>query len=205
MPIAHFMHANEQRVLQAAAADDGGVSAIEGEFAEHGTADDQYCLQYVLYGKTGDAIERVWANGVMDALRPAGHTLDSFVCCSEAAAARLSRGHVLALRLYTTAAFASLNDPLRDPQLSDGKPHPFPVTVHLLTEAIKRLRAVEGESASSNAHVVLWRGMNNRSVPEAFLANGGSEKAPMVRELPPNAGRSLSRSSHPFCLPLALV
>ena len=182
MPIAHFMHANEQRVGLAVNQDDGGVSAVESEFAAAGTADDRFCLQYVLYGKTGDAAGRRWANGVMDVTRAAGLTLDYFVRCDEAVAARLSRGHVLVLRLYSTAAFASLNNPLRDPELSDDKPHPFPVTVHLLTDAIKRLRAVEGEAATSNEHVVLWRGMSNRSVPAAFLASGGSEKAPMVRQ-----------------------
>ena len=69
--------------------------------------------------------------------------------------------------------------PLRDVALSAKKPHLFPVTVHLLTEAIKQLRAVEGEASTRNQHVTLWRGMRNLTVPQEFLADGGSEKAPM--------------------------
>ena len=155
MPIAHFMHVEERLVNRAADDDDDGVSAVEAEFAASGTADDRFCLEYVLRGATGDASGRQWNNGVLDAARPAGLTLDDFARSEQAVAARLSRGHVLALRLYTTAAFASLNNPLRDPHLGPEKPHPFPVTVHLLTEAIKRLRRIEGEQASRNERVVL--------------------------------------------------
>ena len=51
--------------------------------------------------------------------------------------------------------------------------------VHLLTEGIKQLRAVEGASAHKNARLTLWRGMRNVTVPDAFLREGGAEKAPM--------------------------
>ena len=99
---------------------------------------------------------------------------------------------VLALRLYTTNCYRGLNNPLRGldadyaPRpLSADSPHPFPVTVHLLTEGIKRLRAVEGAAASKNDHVVLWRGMRSLQVSDDFMREGGSEKAPMstTREL----------------------
>ena len=54
--------------------------------------------------------------------------------------AKLSEAHVLALRMYTTAAYKSLNEPLRD--RSRTAPHPFAVTVAFINEGIKRLRAV---------------------------------------------------------------
>ena len=178
MPIAHFMHADEWRVAMAAAQEDGGVGAIEAEFAAHGSPDDLECLNYVLHGATGDST-RTWDNGVLDAPRPAGLRFEHFATRPEAVAARLERGHVLALRLYTTACFKSINNPLRDARLSAENPHPLPVTVHLLTEAIKRLRKIEGERPSASDRVVLWRGMRNRAVPSDFLDGGGSEKAPM--------------------------
>lgn len=43
---------------------------------------------------------------------------------------------MLALRLYTTAVFKSLNEPLRAGQ----KPHPMPATVGYLHSGIKKLR-----------------------------------------------------------------
>ena len=178
MPIAHFMHADERQVGLAILQDDGGVGAIEAEFAAHGTPDDLECLKYVLYGATGDST-RKWDNGVLDASRPAGLTFDHFAALPEAVKARLGRGHVLALRLYTTVCFMSINEPLRNASLSADNPHPLPVTVHLLTEAIKRLRKIEGEQKSAAERIVLWRGMRNRSVPDDFLAAGGSEQAPM--------------------------
>ena len=61
--------------------------------------------------------------------------------------------------------------------LSDENPHPFPVTMDLLAEAIKRLRAVESENVEGT--ITLWRGLRNVTLPTEFLQNGGSEKAPM--------------------------
>ena len=50
---------------------------------------------------------------------------------------------MLALRLYTTAAFVSINNPLRElVAASRVEPHPFPVTVAFISEGIKRLRAI---------------------------------------------------------------
>lgn len=111
--------------------------------------------------------------------------LADFVAHDHSQTAELSDAHVLALRLYTSAAFDSLNKPLRD--LASGAcidPHPFPVTMAFLTEAIKKLRAVTAkeESRSSQRASILWRGMKN-IVPitgdEPFFTHGGTEVAPM--------------------------
>ena len=48
----------------------------------------------------------------------------------------LSKAHVAALRLFTTAAYKTINNPLRD--AGRTAEHPLPVTVYLLSEAIKR-------------------------------------------------------------------
>ena len=96
--------------------------------------------------------------------------------------AKLSDAHVLALRLYTTAVFKSLNDPLRD--VSRTEPHPFPLTINFLTEGIRRLRAVgavasEADEGSPLARVDLWRGMRNLQLDDRFRERGGTELAPM--------------------------
>jgi hypothetical protein len=138
-------------------------------------------LEYVLRGQTGEpeasGCKREWPNGVIDEGHPAGLSLDDFCATEPARLARLSRGMVLALRLYSTAVYMSINDPLRAARTA---PHPMPVLVHLLTEAIKRLRTVEGRNASRNEPAMLWRGMRNvADAPERFLDEGGTERAPM--------------------------
>ena len=185
LPIAFSIGADENHVALAAAEDDGGVGVIAREVGEHGTADDRMLLEYVLHGRTGapEAVgcRREWPNGTIDEGQPAGLSLDDFGAMEQARAARLSVGMVLALRLYSTAVYMSINAPLRE-----GTEHPMPVLVHVLTEAIKRLRTVEGRDATQNEPLTLWRGMRNvAELPQRFLDEGGTERAPMstTREL----------------------
>ena len=60
-------------------------------------------------------------------------------------------------------------------------PHPLPVTVALIHDALKRLRVVAGESAQSNTPVTLYRGLKGMKVQGNFLqaGKGGTELAPM--------------------------
>ena len=53
-------------------------------------------------------------------------------------------------------------------------PYPFPVTVLLIHEAIKKLRDAEGDQC-----VTLWRGAKNMRMAQDFLRGGGVEMAPM--------------------------
>jgi len=91
---------------------------------------------------------------------------------------------VLALRLYTTSAFRSINNPLRSKDTGPQAPHRLPVTVALITEGIKLLRVVEVESPTSDDAVDLYRGMKGVWVPEQFVENGGTELAPMSNPKP---------------------
>ena len=101
--------------------------------------------------------------------------LADFVAHRNAVASGLSEAHVLALRAYTSACYKSLNGPLRDQ--SRTAPHPFPITVFLIADALKKLRA--GEQAGGRANVALWRGMRDMRATAEFFAEGGSEIAPM--------------------------
>ena len=108
--------------------------------------------------------------------------LADFARMRECVKAQLQEAHVLALRLYTTAAYKSLNAPLRDMERTEA--HPFPVTVFFLADAIKRLRAVHtgggedgGDSGDAHRPMDLWRGMrtvqshdSRRTAPSAFGA-----------------------------------
>ena len=86
--------------------------------------------------------------------------------------------------MYTTHSFAVykvLNKPLRD--FENEEPHPFPVTIAFLREAISKLRAVgareDTQDGKTETRLDLWRGMRDTEVTDSFLQHGGTEVAPM--------------------------
>jgi hypothetical protein len=104
--------------------------------------------------------------------------------CPEVAKAKLSRAHVIALRLYTTLVYKYVNEPLRDKkyfrtfedQLAPR--HPLAAVVWYIFKAIKQLRNVA--DMKQGEKVVLWRGMKNvTSIHATFMESGGAEPAPM--------------------------
>jgi hypothetical protein len=117
-----------------------------------------------------------------------GMKLDDFVNHPIAAAAGLKRAHVLALRLYSTSVYRSVNKPLHD-GCSPERPHPYPALVSNLTEAFRKLRAAAAENETSPVRIngvtippaptALWRGgTNNDDVTSAeFKQRGGTEVA----------------------------
>lgn len=152
------------------------------------------CLQYCLYAEAGSS-RMVFANsqyprdcdakGVRKDRKTAtgaGMRLADFVAMEAARTACLEEAEVLAVRFYTTAGFALLNGPLRQPRKgADGAelPHPFPTTVAHLSAAIGKLRAVGATSGDAHSHMDLWRGMSDLAVPDDFRKRGGTEVAPM--------------------------
>ena len=99
--------------------------------------------------------------------------------CSRPMPATYARMNYSGAGLYTTAAFRSLNDPLRKGQ----RPHPLPITVAFLTDGVRRLRAVSAAQQDANCRMDFWRGMRNveldDQLPDGFSAQGGTEQAPM--------------------------
>ena len=67
-----------------------------------------------------------------------GKLLDEFAQHPLAVAARLSRAHVLALRLYSTPLHLQLNEPFYNGCLP-RRPHPYPILVVMIIEAWQRL------------------------------------------------------------------
>ena len=109
-------------------------------------------------------------------------SLADFVNHDSARTGGLDTAHVVALRLYTTAAFRTINNGLRDQErYKAGQPHPLPVTAAFIKEGVLRLRAVAGNSSEANTEVVLYRGMKGMKVQGSFLqqGKGGTELAPM--------------------------
>ena len=83
---------------------------------------------------------------------------------------------MIALRLYTMAAFKVLNKPLRLLLDEHPVPHPLPVTVAILAEAIKQLAGVERKQPSASSQVNLWRGLHGlEEYEQRFVKRGGME------------------------------
>jgi len=137
--------------------------AIEEEFAEHGTDEDKRYLTYVLHEPVAHH------EGLYDPAR-AGKMLSYFVDHPISKQAGLEDVHVVALRLYTSQAFVSLNAPLRR-----GEKHPFAATVGFVTEGIKRLRGIHVDERAP-VSVRLWRGLRNVR-GELLARSGGTEQA----------------------------
>ena len=141
-----------------------GVRTIEDEFEAHGTEEDRRCLHYVLHEEAG-------AHEEMQEPGRGGKRLAYFVQHPNARVAGLEEVHVVALRVYTSQAYASLNTPLRSGD--GGSKHPFAATVAFIAEGIKRLRAVHEGGHTSRR---LWRGLRN--IHGTSLARtGGTERA----------------------------
>ena len=161
--------------------------------------DDFECLKYVLHERAGSS-DKVFTNGNLkrdcdkdgnvldDRVTSDGHgmSLQDFTNHPSARTAKLLTAHVLALRLYSTAAFVRLNSPMRD-DAPDRPTHPFPVTMSYIDEGISKLRAV-GAKDGGLTKEDFWRGMRGLSfsdVRERFLMEGGSVPAqhPSIQHL----------------------
>ena len=158
--IWHFIRAEEHKVYEvlqrgtACVVDEWGRAEQDGSV----TSADMKELRYVLEspaGSSDEAFQYGWqrdraADGSLlaERTRPdgTGMLLEDFARAPAARQAGLTLSHVLALRLYTTSAFRSINDPLRklrrhptgrqaDAQ-SLEHPHPLPCTVFLIYDGL---------------------------------------------------------------------
>ena len=121
-----------------------------------------------------------------------GVTLEHLASMPEITEYDLEVWHVLVLRLYTTAAYWSLNSRLRArisisstearslrKQESHSGKYPFPMTAWLIKDAILKLRNSHlGRGSVSVPAANFFRGIRNTSPTESFLEDGGCELAP---------------------------
>lgn len=103
-----------------------------------------------------------------------GMRLADFLADFKCSKAQLGEAELVALRLYSTAAFRALNMPLRDTTRTTT--HPLAATVAFLTLGIKKLRATDTE----NRNLDLWRGMRNLSATEEFQKLGGTVRSHLM-------------------------
>ena len=218
--LLELLNADDPAAVQRGVAE--GFDAIEREVMANGTDVDKECFDYVVRRAAGSS-DKLFpnspyprdcdANGVRaDRLTTLGEgmLLADFRSHPHAVAARLTLVHVLVLRLYSTAAFASINQPLRmasdKDRASAAAAHPFPVLVMLLAEAIKKLRAVPARvvhgAGEETSTVELWRGLRDAAVPDEFITTGGTENAPMSTTRSLEVAMRYSASAMPMLMRL---
>ena len=170
--VNHYMGVDSALVARGMA---DGVRAIVRELTQHGTDEDRECLDYVLRQRAGSSPLTFQGGKRRDEHRKGDETLATFASLPQARVAELGVAHVLALRLYTTACYKSINEPLRERRAR----HPLPVLVNLIKDAIGRLRAVAASQSAHDGPLDLWRGLRGLDVDASFLRDGGTELAPM--------------------------
>ena len=152
-------------------------------------------VDYICNKRVGE-FNKKYPNGILDSGNKPGSRLADFALHESARRANLILPEVVALRMYTTKIYQYMNIPLRDTaRYEQRQPCPMPVATYHAKEGIKKLRKLH--VSVQEQEVVLWRGMRNMHVPEAFMASGGTELAFMstTRDLEVAVRYSLSLHS----------
>ena len=176
-----------------------GVDALIEEVQKNGTEEDIECFDYVVNKEAGSSsllsgqgykrdCDRITGDVLQDRqiddpAAPGGRRgmrIDDFANLEIAKKCKLTKAEVIALRFYTTNGFKTINNPLRDlERLKKGKPHPLPIMVWLLQNAVKKMRTQAANSDNHLQEFDLYRGMSNVEIESDFLSKGGTELAPM--------------------------
>jgi hypothetical protein len=134
-----------------------------------------------------------------------GKKLEDFHNHEASVSAGLLLWHVLVLRLYTSSSFRLFNAPLRSLLTNNGQTgsqHPLRFTVYILTEGIKKLRAVEAirNPVAYNTPMELWRGMADMEVDVEgpLMSQGGTEMAVMSTTCDKKVALKYARSQRPL-------
>lgn len=143
-----------------------GVGAIRREVARlpdgkpecywNSSAVVKECLEYVLDQEAGSSDIAFQGGQKRDCDRagnllpsrrlPSGRgmRLSDFLALAVAVDCKLDEPEVTALRLYSTASYEFINNPLRsEARRMKGQPHPLPITVAFIVTGLKKLRAAE--------------------------------------------------------------
>jgi hypothetical protein len=141
---------------------------IEGMEKEIHALNSKKASEHIDYVVRQRASEKRYAWGIRDRGH-VGKTLEDFVNDPVAKKAKLNKADVAALRIWGILA-EYIDGPLRN---SEGKPHPLPITVLLLSRALKKLKRVGGGEDSGSAEMVVWRGIKNLRTTDEFITEGG--------------------------------
>lgn len=154
------------------------VKVMLKEFAKNGTDEDIKNLRSLIDGTYKHPPNADGSPLTAEEIDGQSKTMEELMACSAVCDAGLELHHVLALRLYTTSSYRSINDPMR--QSPPVLPHPFAATMYYISDALSKLRELQGKDAAMrNETLVFWRGMKDLQIADEFNNTGGSEMACM--------------------------
>jgi len=191
--IEYYMCISEAEMIRRLSAGNSFLAAMRSEIEQNGTEDDKECCKYVCDMEAGSSDKTFQGGQQRDCDRDGnllpsrqrpdgkGMTLADFLDHMDAVEANLDLAEAAALRLYTTKAYQTINNDMRDEErYQAGREHRLPVTVYLIQKALKKLRAVEAKKPErANETVELYRGLRNLKMADGFVNSGGTELAPM--------------------------
>jgi len=183
---------------------------------------DIECVEYVYREKAGSNSRKWQHNGlVMDhnedgsksMYARCGFTLDDIIMKDEDVVKyNLQKWHVFVLRLYSTAAYWTINSNMRKRtaitaqeaqellgQMSREAKYPFPLTLLTLKDALLKLREKHIDTGE-DTEMDLFRGMKDVKLPEEFIRKGGCEFAPCSTTTDVMVALQYSKSDHPIIL-----
>lgn len=167
------------------------MASIEREFMQNGTEIDKKNFETVMDGTYRNPPD---ADGKLDKTPP--KTIGELMLSPDVQTAGLKKHHVVALRLYTTKSYESINKPMRkDPPT---KPNPFAATTFFISEAIKKLRAVDAHKPDRNEPMVYWRGLDGMALSQRFDKEGGTEFGCMSTSTSKDVAIEFSEGKHPL-------
>ena len=135
-----------------------GLDAIRREIEAHGSDVTKECMRYVLDEEAGSSDTRFQSGHQRDRDTQTGEILKSrllpegrgmrladFAAHPSAKSCRLELEEVAGLRIYSTAGFMEINNPLRDRErFSSGEAVPLPITTKFISSALGKLDRIEG-------------------------------------------------------------
>jgi hypothetical protein len=139
-------------------------------------------LDYIL---NQPASEQLFWNGIRDEGRTGmrlndfanSAVMQSLLALDPSGNSKLTFAEIASLRFYTSHSYDCINAPLRDQHRVAS--YPLPAMISCIQSGLKKLRALDADTALSLHSVVLWRGFYNMKAPSDFFVNGGTELAPM--------------------------
>lgn len=169
------------------------VKVIISEFAKRGTDEDRQNIVGLLDGTYVNPPDS--GSGKVDSRERSCKEIMATSPAVEMAGLELH--HVLALRLYTTSTYKSINNPMR--QTPPELPHPFAATMYYISDALSKLREVQGKDPKMrNTQLVFWRGMQNLQMTEEFARTGGTEMACMSTTSSMDVAAEFAESESPL-------
>lgn len=149
----------------------GGVAAIKWEIEKHGTDEDKTNLRGLLDGTYQNPPHQDGSAPTKLELASQKRTVEELMKTAEAKRACLEPEHIVALRLYTTTTYKSINDPLRR-KPEPKTPLPLAATTYFIAVGLSRMRRYHADQPDAYTPKTFFRGLKDVEVATQFMQSG---------------------------------